>query len=80
MSYAPKDFKRDLEKELSQGYDVVRIARMAFSVFHERCREIDPDLANKMFQVIAMEEGPEFELSEEQLREFARSLAPDESL
>lgn len=80
MSYTAQDFRRHLERELSQGYDVVRIARSAFSAYQEHCRDVSPELYKKMFQIIAMEEGPEFELSESQLWEFARSLAPDESL
>lgn len=77
MSYTAKDFSRELEQELSKGYDVVRIARMAFSAYHDHCRDVSPDLYKKMFRVIAMEEGPEFELSEQQLWELSKSLAND---
>lgn len=77
MSYTAKDFGRELEQELSKGYDIVRIARMAFSAYQDHCREVSPDLYKKMFQIIAMEEGPEFKLSEQQLREFAKNLKND---
>ncbi len=74
MSYTADDFRRDLEQELSKGFDIVRIARMALSVYQKNCREISPELSKKMLQIIAMEEGPEFEFSEVELRAFARSL------
>lgn len=74
MTYTAGDFRRDLEQELREGYDVVRIARRAFSAYQEHSREVSPELYEKMFKIIAMEEGPEFELSEAQLWEFAQSL------
>lgn len=78
MTYTERDFRGELEREVSKGYDVVRIARMAFGVYHEHVREIGPDLKQKIFQIVAMEEGPEFELSEQELWEFARSLTRDD--
>lgn len=77
MSYTAKDFGQALEQELSKGYDVVRIARMAFSAYQDHCREVSPDLYKMMFQIIAMEEGPEFEFSEQELQEFAKNLKDD---
>lgn len=74
MTYTARDFREQLERELSKGYDVVRIARSVFSAYQEHSREVSPELYKKMFQVIAMEEGPEFVFSEEELWEFARNL------
>jgi hypothetical protein len=77
MSYTAQDFRKELENELRKGYDVVRIARAAFQVYFEHTRELAPDLEQKVFQIVAMEEGPEFELSEQQLWEFAKNLTGD---
>jgi hypothetical protein len=77
MSYSGRDFGKELEQELSKGYDVLRIARMTFSAYQEHCREVSSALYKKMFQVIAMEEGPEFELSERQLWELVTNLESD---
>jgi hypothetical protein len=77
MSYLGRDFGKELEQELSKGYDVLRIARMALSAYQDHCREVSSDLYKRMFQVIAMEEGPEFELSAQQLRELVKSLESD---
>ena len=79
MTYTAHDFKRDLEQELVNGFDVVRIARVAFSAYHEHSRDIGPDLYDKMMQIIVMEEGPEFELSEKELREFIDKLVADKT-
>ena len=75
MIYTPAMFGEELERELNDGYDVVRIARMAFSVYHEYGREFSSDLDEIVLSLMAMEEGPEFEFSEQELWELREKLA-----
>jgi len=58
MTYTRKQFARDLLAELDNGYDVVRIARWAFSKKMDPDLRIeDPGLDAMVMQVVAMEEG-----------------------
>jgi hypothetical protein len=75
MNYTLNQFGTDLLAELNRGYDVVRISRWAYTRYLERCRALDPGLGEKIMEVVAMEEGPEFEMSENELREFAINLS-----
>jgi hypothetical protein len=74
MTYQATDFGRDLLSELKRGYDVVRISRWAMAIYLKNCSCIDPLLKKEVMKVVSMEEGPEFEMAEEQLREFAHCL------
>ena len=80
MSYSREQFARDLLAELDRGFDVVRIARWALS------KKLDPDLRHDsaeleslMMEVVAMEEGLEFEYDEAELREKAQRVLDGES-
>lgn len=75
MNYTRKQFAADLFDEMNRGYDVIRMARWAYSWYLERSRFLEPGLREKIMEVVAMEEGPEFEMSENELREFALSLS-----
>ena len=66
-------FAEGLRAELSCGYDVVRISRWAYRQLTSQ-REIASELEAEILKVVAMEEGPEFEFSEDELREFANAL------
>lgn len=74
MTYSRQDFGEDLLAELVKGYDVVRLSRWAMSVYMKRCREIDADLDKIIMSIVAMEEGPEFEFSEQELRQMAYEM------
>jgi hypothetical protein len=74
MSYTKKDFGQRLRNRLSAGYDVVKIARWAHREFLENIGELDPRLDAEVMKVIAMEEGPEFEMTEGELQDMARRL------
>jgi len=62
-----------IKSELEQGYDVIRIARHAYRLFLT-AREIDPGLRSELLGLVAMEEGPQFEIPESELRELAEAL------
>jgi hypothetical protein len=74
MIYTRKQFGVDLLEEISRGYDAIRVARWSYARYLERCQALEVGLREKIMEVVAMEEGPEFEMSETELREFAISL------
>ncbi len=75
MTLTAKELSRVLQAELDKGYDVVRIARVAFKLYQDYGAELTPDIDEKLLQLMAMEESPEFEFSEEELKGLVRELA-----
>lgn len=75
MSYGLKQFGTELLGELSLGFDIVRISRWAHGRYLANCRGMDAAVRGTIMQIVAMEEGPEFEMSESELKEFANRLA-----
>jgi hypothetical protein len=79
MTYRAQDLRSLLEQEVAKGYDMVGISRIAFRVYMEHSRELSPKLYDKLFELIVMTEGPEFELTEDEFRAFIRDLEDKES-
>ncbi|GAB6098007.1 hypothetical protein JCM14469_42610 [Desulfatiferula olefinivorans] len=75
MIYTSVMLGEALERELKSGYDVVKIARMAFNVYHDHGRDLSPDLDEILLSLMAMEEGPEFEFSNDELWDLRKKLA-----
>ncbi|HRH77658.1 MAG TPA: hypothetical protein PK129_09960 [Cellvibrionaceae bacterium] len=75
MTLSSKELSLLLQAELDRGYDIVKIARLAFRLYQERAIDSCSDTDEKLLQLIAMEEGPEFEYSEKELRELFKDLA-----
>jgi len=73
-TYSKQQFGKELLEELDKGFNITRIARWAFSVRLEHCREFETGLDDVVMSVVAMEEGPEFEYSESELRSMAVDL------
>jgi hypothetical protein len=79
MKYSSRDFGRELLAEIARGYEPVRIARWAFSKIMDPDIKIESaELHHTIITVVAMEEGPEFEYSESDLRTLAEALARQE--
>ena len=74
MTYTRRDFGKDSMAELEKGYDVVGLSRWAMSVYMKRCHETEAKLDKIIMSIVAMEEGPEFEFSEQELRQMANEL------
>lgn len=72
MTYSKAQFANDINGELGSCLNVVRLSRLAQKLFLEHCRELEPGLQPLMMKIVAMEEGPEFELSAQQVRELFR--------
>jgi hypothetical protein len=65
------DFADGLREQLAKGYDAVRIARWAFEL-HLDSREFEEGVESDLLQLIAMDMGEEFELTEEALQDLSQ--------
>ncbi|MBI5622250.1 MAG: hypothetical protein HY924_00580 [Elusimicrobia bacterium] len=74
MIYRKSDFGKALLKELGKGYAVARIAHWAFVEHLDHIKELEDGLDSEMMTVIAMGEGAQFHLSEDELRQLAARL------
>lgn len=74
MRYTLKDFGTDLLNEVGRGYDVVRLARWAMRLYSDRCRDFEEGVKDAVMEVVVMEEGTEYEMTEQELRRFAERL------
>lgn len=68
----------ELKVQLAQGYDVLRIARWAYSFFLEYGDSIDSISDDVIYYLFLMEEGPGFEFTEPELKLLAEKLINDE--
>lgn len=73
--YTKEMFKGDLENLVREGgYDPVKIAKYTSKMFSLRQADIDLYLRGKMLDIMTMEDGPEFELSEDEFSEFLKNI------
>jgi hypothetical protein len=73
MNLTREELGLELSRELDEGYDPARIAKWAYRL-HLDASKIDVGLEAELLKLITMEQGPEFEMSEGELRELARIL------
>lgn len=74
MIYTKQKFAKGLIKQLSLGYDVERISRWAYKIYMEYCDKFEPGLRDTVMEIVTMEEGFEFEMSEDELLKIAKDL------
>jgi hypothetical protein len=79
MNYSIEDFSRDLLIELDSQYSVEALSKWASKKYHELLPFKDEKLRMAVLTVMAMGEGPEFEMGEAETRGFAKSLLNVES-
>lgn len=78
MIYSNKQLGEELQKELDKGYDIVRISRWAFRIFHNNIRDLNPSQRNVITALFAMEDDPQFEYPFDVLMLLAKMLINDE--
>ena len=71
--YTKSQFGKELEEELELKYDIVTLSRWAFQKYTDN-REFEDGLSKEIMKIVAMEEGPEFEYTKEELHELALKL------
>jgi hypothetical protein len=76
MKYTDTQFGMELLAQLDQGYDPMRIAKWAYTMY------LDPDrrgcsqqVLDALIDIFTMEEGEEFHIPEEELRATAERFA-----
>jgi len=75
MTYTDSEFGQDLLAQLAQGYDPRRIANWAYALFMDASRrDRSREVHDALVDLFTMEEGPEFHISEEELRAKAHSF------
>ncbi|UVJ42909.1 hypothetical protein NVV94_20300 [Pseudomonas sp. LS1212] len=62
--YSQADLAMDLEKTMVRGFDVARVAKVAFEIYQDHGLEITASMDRALLTLMAMEEGEEFELTE----------------
>lgn len=78
MSYSKKQFGQGLLDQINNGFDVIRISKWAFHEYFNNTRKISKSLKDVIMDVVTMEEGPEFEYTEKELRKLASDLLKSE--
>jgi hypothetical protein len=78
MNYTNKKIGYELKALLEKGYDIVKISRWAFSVFYDHTRELDPNQYDILQELFRMEDDPQFEYTEKELKMLAEMLIKNE--
>lgn len=74
MTYTKKQFGSELKTKLFAGSSSNEISKWAFNIYTDYGLEFEHGLDYFVLKLIAMEEGPEFFLSEEELKLIAEEL------
>lgn len=74
MGYTKKEFGIELKHKLFSGCSNHEISKWAFSVYLDHGLEFEDDLEFFVLKIVAMEEGPEFFISNDDLNILSEKL------
>jgi hypothetical protein len=74
MTYTRAMFGKELKDRIIQKEDVALIGHWAFSVYMDHIDDIDLSFRDILLTLNAMEDGPEFAFSYEELEQIADDL------
>lgn len=75
MSKYTKDmFKQEVLQKCIGKYDPIKIAKVTSTILFKNRADIDIELEEKMLDLMTMEDGPEFKLTEEEFKKFLNEL------
>ncbi|TBU87460.1 hypothetical protein DNJ95_19110 [Stutzerimonas kirkiae] len=63
-----------LERLAVGGFDVFKISKEAFAIYQEPGLSLTRDLDMALLSLIAMEEGPEFEMTEKEFQDLLSKI------
>ncbi|MEE7545997.1 hypothetical protein HF319_02125 [Xanthomonas sp. Kuri4-1] len=63
-----------LEKITLGGFDVFKVSREAFKIYQEFGLSLTQDLDRVLLSLMVMEEGPEFEVTEQEFRSLLSEI------
>jgi hypothetical protein len=66
-----QQFGKELQTQLSKGFDVVKISRWAYQVYSNNCRNIDPEVREILKYLFSMDVDPQSLLEFTMTREIA---------
>ncbi|MGN8103917.1 hypothetical protein [uncultured Pseudomonas sp.] len=72
--YSNNKLAIDLEKTLARGFDITKIAEAAFKIHQDHCLELTTPMRRALLVLMAMEEGPEFELTEAEFTDLITEI------
>ena len=73
--YSKEIFKNEISTLINRnGYDPVSIAKHTSKIFFSHQADIDLGLREEMLDIMTMEDGPEFEMTEEEFNEFLKNI------
>lgn len=75
VALGPNELATLLEKALIGGFDTTKLSRVAFGVYQHYGLDLTPEMDHIILTLMAMEEGPEFELNESEVRDLIAKLA-----
>jgi hypothetical protein len=69
MKYSKKEIGKALKEELSKGYNCERISNWAYNLLYIKIRDRpSPEIINILNDLSAIDAGPEFEYTEQELK------------
>jgi len=63
-----------LERIAVGGFDIFKISKEAFSIYQDPGLSLTKDLDMALLSLIAMEEGPEFEMTEKEFQDLLAEI------
>ncbi len=75
VALGPNELATLLEKALVGDFNVKRISRVAYRIYQQYSLDLTPEMDRIILTLMAMEEGPEFELDESEVRDFIAKLS-----
>lgn len=73
--YTKEMYKKEIHRILlEEKYDAAEIAEHTSKIFFLHLSDIDLELYDKMLDVMTMDNGPEFELTEEEFKDFLDNM------
>lgn len=74
VRYTKEMFKKTMGQYLNGNYDPVVVANKTSAILFNNRADIDFELEEFMLDIITMEDGPEFEMTEKEFREFLDNM------
>lgn len=74
MNYDNKKLGKELKIELEKKYDIVKISRWAYKIYSDNCRFLNSLTEETLEYLFRMEDDPQFEYTEEELKLLAELL------
>jgi hypothetical protein len=75
MALGSNELAMLLEKALVGRFDTTKLSRVAYGVYQRYGLDLTPEIDRIILTLMAMEEGPEFELNESEVRDLIAKLA-----